>query len=96
MINVFISGIKPNNQSTNQPRERSDFPFTGLTKYYLSQISNLNMKHETRNAERGTRNTEHGTRNTEHETRNTEHGTRNTEPITHTLYIISNHEKMQK
>jgi hypothetical protein len=57
MINVFISGIKPNNQSTNQPRERSDFPFTGLTKNYLSQISNLKSQHETRNAKRGTRNT---------------------------------------
>jgi hypothetical protein len=57
MINVFISGIKPINQSTNQPRERSDFPFTGLTKYYLSQISNLKSQHETRNAERETRNT---------------------------------------
>ena len=82
------------NQLINQPINQGNGVTSSLrdllnTIFLKSQISNLNMKHETRNAKHETRNAEHGTLNTEHETlntehgtRNTEHGTRNTEPIT--------------
>ena len=53
------------NKLTNQPTERSDVPFTGLTNTENHQPITRNAEHGTQNTERGTRNTEYGTRNVE-------------------------------